>query len=136
MILITARGQRSHRYPGIPSILDTVVRDATKYFMLITSLHFLSVLFVFFAPEDIELFPPMANTVLVPVMASRLMLSLKKAAVEPEVVRWSIQTMGATSGRPAEDGTIRFASQLPTRHQLLLTPAATGGGDIELCATP
>lgn len=50
MILTTARSQRTHRYPGLPSILDTVVRDATKYFMLISSLHFLSVLFVFVAP--------------------------------------------------------------------------------------
>lgn len=49
-ILITVRRRRTHGYPGIPSILDTVVRDATGYFLLISSTHFVSVLFVFVAP--------------------------------------------------------------------------------------
>ena len=47
------------------------------------------------------------NTIFVPVMASRLMLSLKKAAVEPKGV-WSLETMNTMSqGELTEDGTIR-----------------------------
>ena len=42
-------------------------------------------------------------------MASRLMLSLKKASVDPKL--WSLETMSTvTQGRLAEDGTIYFAS--------------------------
>ena len=68
-------------------------------------------------------------------MASRLMLSLKKVSVEPEVVPWSLRTMNVTLGRLAEDGTLRFASRVPTRHQVLLTPAAMDEEVIELCVT-
>ncbi|KAF9781781.1 hypothetical protein BJ322DRAFT_1078244 [Thelephora terrestris] len=136
-IIITARRQRINGHPGIPSILDTVVRDATGYFMLIVSFHFLSVVFVLVAPEDIQLIPGMANTVLVPVMASRLMLSLKKASAEPKAV-WSLKTMtNATSGELAEDGTIRFAARVPGRfHGSAFAPAASDREYIELDATP
>lgn len=37
-------------YPGIPSILDALVKDATLYFMLIFSVHFVSLLFLFVTP--------------------------------------------------------------------------------------
>jgi len=46
-------------------------------------------------------------------MASRLMLSLKKAATEPNG-QWSLETMNdPSSGGLAGDGGIRFASQVP-----------------------
>jgi len=47
IILVAAKGRG---YPGIPSILDAILRDATLYFMLIFFVHFLSQLFLFFAP--------------------------------------------------------------------------------------
>jgi len=39
-----------HRYPGIPHILDVVLRDATLYFMLSTVFQVLLVFFEIFAP--------------------------------------------------------------------------------------
>ena len=42
------------RFPGIPSILDTLVRDATYYFLIIFSGHFLSVLFLFITPVGVH----------------------------------------------------------------------------------
>ena len=50
---------------------------------------------------------------LVPTMASRLMLSLKKASVEPKGM-WSLETMtNQSAGRVAGGGTVRFASWVP-----------------------
>jgi hypothetical protein len=39
-----------NNFPGMPSILDTLVRDATQYFILIFSFHFLATLFLFVTP--------------------------------------------------------------------------------------
>ena len=50
IILVTARRSRRNRYPGMPSILDTVVGDSTQYFVLIFFIQLLSLLFIFFAP--------------------------------------------------------------------------------------
>lgn len=38
------------RYPGIPSILDTILRDATVYFIFMFASQLLFQLFLFFAP--------------------------------------------------------------------------------------
>ena len=74
-----------------------------------------------------------ANTILVPVMASRLMLSLKKAALRPKMA-WSLETMtNLSSGRSANGGGVYLASRLPDRlHESL----ALGKGDIGLEAMP
>lgn len=50
IIVFTAIRPRIRRYPTIPSILDTILRDATEYFVLIFSAQFLSLLFLFVAP--------------------------------------------------------------------------------------
>ena len=50
IILAIARKSRGHRYPGMPSILDVVVRYSTHYFLLIFFSQLLAQLFVFFAP--------------------------------------------------------------------------------------
>ncbi|KAF9642340.1 hypothetical protein BDM02DRAFT_3124642 [Thelephora ganbajun] len=137
VILVTAKKSRIMGYPAIPGILDTILRDATQYFLLIFFVQFLSQLFFFVTPEAIQLFPGVANVMLVPVMASRLMLSLKKAGVQPKAM-WSIPTMTDPSGgRSTEDGTIRFASQVPGGlREISLTPAAQNEEGIELDAIP
>lgn len=71
-------------------------------------------------------------------MASRLMLSLKKAAIEPA---WSLTTMtGLDRGMTLEDGTgtIRFASRMLDGSQEILeeTHALPNEGDIELEPMP
>ena len=37
-------------HPAVPSLLDTIVRGATRYFVLIFFVQFLAQLFLFFAP--------------------------------------------------------------------------------------
>jgi hypothetical protein len=49
-IFFTARKPRHGRYPGIPSLLDAIWRDATEYFLLITLCDVLSDAFIIFAP--------------------------------------------------------------------------------------
>jgi len=76
-----------------------------------------------------------ANTVLIPVMASRLMLSLKKATVQPKIL-WSLDTMTSTGrGRSAGDGPITFAPTIFRRlHETSRAPVAPNEGDMELGA--
>ncbi|KAF9644339.1 hypothetical protein BDM02DRAFT_3122078, partial [Thelephora ganbajun] len=137
VILVTAKRPRPRGYPAIPSILDTILRDATQYFLFIFFVQFLSQLFLFVTPEAIQLLPGVANVMFVPVMASRLMLSLKKAGVQPKAM-WSIATMTDPSwGRSTEGGTIRFVSQVPEGlREISSTSAAQNEGGIELGTIP
>ena len=49
-ILVTARASVTSRYPGIPNILDVILRDATLYFLLIVASQLVLFFFLFFAP--------------------------------------------------------------------------------------
>jgi len=49
IILVTARGPRTNRFPGIPSILDAILRDATLYFLLIFAFQLILLFFLLFA---------------------------------------------------------------------------------------
>ena len=50
IIVVTARRLRTNRHPDMPSVLDSILRDATIYFMVIFASQFLFLLFRFFAP--------------------------------------------------------------------------------------
>ena len=50
IIFITARGPRTSRFPGIPTLLDAILRDATVYFLLIVASQLVLFFFVFLAP--------------------------------------------------------------------------------------
>jgi hypothetical protein len=51
IILVTAGGSiRTGRFPGIPDILDAILRDATVYFLLIFASQLVLFLFLFLAP--------------------------------------------------------------------------------------
>lgn len=67
---------RSH----VPSILDRIVRDATMYFLVIFTSHLIVECFLVFAPKTYNLLPSTSVVIFIPLMATRLMLSLKKAA--------------------------------------------------------
>ena len=61
-------------------------------------------------------------------MASRLMLSLKKAAVEP-TRPWSLETMtGCSTSTPSQVGTIRFA---PRTFEVSETPFPQNEEDVD-----
>jgi len=50
IILVAARRPGIHRYPGIPSILDAILRDATRYFILMFVCQLFVELFLLLAP--------------------------------------------------------------------------------------
>ena len=53
-----------YRYPGIPSILDTILRDATVYFIILFASQLMFQLFLFLAPVgDIVIRPGVVNRV-------------------------------------------------------------------------
>ena len=66
-------------------------------------------------------------------MASRLMLSLKKAAAEP-MGPWSLATIQSTNiGAGPQDGTLHFASQVPNEsHQVVEVTGLPDDGAVEL----
>jgi len=68
------------RWIGVPSILDTVSRDAQIYFALITSTHLLIVLMFAVTRPGVRFLPVAGNGVFIPVMTCRMIMSLKKAA--------------------------------------------------------
>jgi len=105
IIVIVAR---KPKYPGVPTILKTVLRDATVYFVLLFVCEIMTDFFIIFAPDS-PLSPGVANTILIPLMISRLLLSLKKASVGPTSAwSFSTNTIQGISG----NGTARFAPQL------------------------
>jgi hypothetical protein len=50
IILVTAKRMGTVRYPGIPSILDIILQDATLYFVFMFACQTLFEMFLFFAP--------------------------------------------------------------------------------------
>ncbi|KAF9643489.1 hypothetical protein BDM02DRAFT_3264071 [Thelephora ganbajun] len=80
LVVHSARRRNHARAHGVPSLLDKIVQDATVYFLAIFTCHFLLIFFELFAPAPIQLLPGRGNAVLIPLMVTRLILSLKKAA--------------------------------------------------------
>lgn len=126
------------RHPGIPSLLDTIARDATLYFMLMCVCQLCLLFFLFFAPAELQLLPVVADAYFIPIMASRLMLSLKKASVEPSGA-WDLDTMSNLSGTISREvDTLRFASRmakLARGNQETFSQIKSYEGDIELQPT-
>ena len=50
IILVTARGPRTSRFPGIPTILDVILRDTTIYFLVMAAAQLLLLFSTIFAP--------------------------------------------------------------------------------------
>jgi hypothetical protein len=94
-----------------PSLIKTIVQDATIYFFVIFTSHMILVfslvfarvrihrgrfvtfliLTVFFIQPTLQLLPAIGNDVFLPIMISRLMISLKKAATMEN--GWSLSEM-------------------------------------------
>lgn len=74
---------------------------------------------------------------LIPIMASRLMISLKKATAQAKIP-WSLDTMTTISlGRSTEDGVVNSTPRVPGGlHEISLTSAAQNEEDMELGAMP
>ena len=48
--VVTAWRARANAYPGVPSLLETILRDATLYFVVIFGCQLTVEMFSFFAP--------------------------------------------------------------------------------------
>jgi len=80
IIIWVARRRGDLGQSKFPSLLDRIIKDATVYFIIIFTSNLIAESFVLFAPPAYSILPAITNMVLMPIMASRLMLSLKKAA--------------------------------------------------------
>ncbi|KAF9790730.1 hypothetical protein BJ322DRAFT_409972 [Thelephora terrestris] len=85
----------------IPTILKIIAEDATRYFLIIFTSHFVLEMTLNLGRESIQLLPAPGNVVFLPVMISRIMLSLKKAA-DSQRNGWSLGEPSASgAGLPA-----------------------------------
>jgi len=64
----------------IPRLLRVIAEDSTRYFLVIFTSHFVLTMTLALGRSSIQLVPAPGNVVYLPVMVSRIMLSLKKAA--------------------------------------------------------
>lgn len=106
---------------GVPSLLYTIAEDATLYFLVIFTAHIAFELTLNLERQiPIQLLPGPGIMVYLPVMISRIMLSLRKAA-NPEYQGWSLgePTAGGTNlqtlnfVRPRSGADWREASGIP-----------------------
>lgn len=74
---------------GFSTILRTIAKDATWYFLVIFTSHLVFVFTLNLGPEAIQLLPATGIVVYLPLMISRIMLSLKKASHLPQNC-WSL----------------------------------------------
>jgi len=73
----------------LPSLFKIIVKDATRYFLVIFTSHFFIPMALIFVRESIRLLPALGLLAYLPVMVSRIMLSLRKLA-DPQRVDWSL----------------------------------------------
>ncbi|KAF9644137.1 hypothetical protein BDM02DRAFT_3131949 [Thelephora ganbajun] len=84
LLIVLGRTVRTQRYESnVPNILDTVTRDAVTYFSVIFSSHLVLVLMLVSVRPSLRFLPTVGNAVFVPMMITRIILSLKKAAGTP-----------------------------------------------------
>jgi len=95
----------------ISSLFKTIAQDATYYFLVIFTSHFVLVMFLAFAHWGLKLLPAPGTIVFLSVMVTRLLLSLKKAV--------ATQERGWSFGEPSN---MRFAERqggLVTRDEII-----------------
>jgi len=80
----------------MPSLFKTIAQDATRYFLVIFTSHLALELTLIFGRPTIQLLPATGIVVFLPVMVTRLMLSLKKASVSQREA-WTFGEPGLTS---------------------------------------
>jgi len=102
IIMYTAWQSNLQRF-RIPTLLATIARDATHYFLIIFTSQLALEFTMIFGTPPIQLLPRIGNFVYLAVMVGRLMISLKKAVSSQGNV-WS-------SGEPTIYTGIRFVER-------------------------
>jgi len=88
VVVYSARNRGPAHALGAPSLFGKIVQGATMYFLVIFTGHIMSFL-EFFAPPSVQIIPASGNVVLIPMMITRLMLSLKRNP-NPADETWSL----------------------------------------------
>ncbi|KAF9785547.1 hypothetical protein BJ322DRAFT_1063781 [Thelephora terrestris] len=95
---------------SLSHLMKTLIQDSTIYFFIMLTFNVAMLVYGVMARESLKNFPLVAPTVLVPVMVSRLILSLRKAADEGLVLCWNEGhlTVAPRSGHSQEMTELRF----------------------------
>ncbi|KAF9644033.1 hypothetical protein BDM02DRAFT_1244016 [Thelephora ganbajun] len=83
----------------IPSLFRTIAQDATGYFLLVFTSHLALELAQILGRPSIQLLPATGNIVFIPIMITRLTLSLRKASASQKDVRSFWEPTTATDVR-------------------------------------
>jgi len=103
LIIYTASKSNLHQFQ-IPSLFRIVARDATLYFMVIFTSHLVLEFTLTLGRPSIQLLPAIGNSVYIPVMIGRLMISLKKATTQVDTWSFGEPTLANTGMRFTERG--------------------------------
>ncbi|KAF9786761.1 hypothetical protein BJ322DRAFT_1106879 [Thelephora terrestris] len=97
---------RRSRVPGlkVSNILNTIAEDSTRYFIVIFTSHFVLVMTLNLGRVTIQFLPGAGILVYLPLMISRIMLSLKKAA-DSTRTPWSL-TQDTWNGNAVRSGLV------------------------------
>lgn len=95
LVIVVLGIKSSTRGYKMPYILRIIVQDATAYFLVIFTSHLILEITMLSVRPSLQLLPASGNTIYLPVMIGRLMLSLKKAASTKEI-GWTLKSITHT----------------------------------------
>jgi len=98
---------RSKSQYGMSHIIKRILEDTTIYFFVMAMCHLVLVLFVILEKATVKLLPATGSIIVMPVLVTRLVLSLKKAADQEVGVEWQVEHFTTRSEQPP---TLRFRS--------------------------
>jgi len=98
-------------------LMKTLIQDSTIYFFIMLTFNVAMLVYAVMARASLKNFPLVAPTVLVPVMVSRLILSLRKAADQGLVLCWNEGHLSVDpwNGYSQEMTDLRFCSSRTLR---------------------
>lgn len=94
-------------------LMKTLIQDSTIYFFIMLTFNVAMLVYAVMARASLKNFPLVAPSVLVPVMVSRLILSMRKAADEGLVLCWNEGHLAIdpwSGGYSQEMSDLRFCS--------------------------
>jgi len=102
---------------SLSHLLKTLIQDSTIYFFIMMTFNIAMLTYAVMARASLKNFPLVAPTVLVPVMISRLILSLRKAVDEGAVLCWDENNFSVDqwNGTTQEMTVLRFSPGRATR---------------------
>jgi len=106
---------RSKSQYGMPYIIKTILEDTTMYSFAMALCNLALVLFVIFAKTPIKLLPATGSIIFMPVLTTRLVLSLKKAADPESGLEWGVNHFTTRTEPPSTLHLRSLSSEPPPR---------------------